>query len=136
MALSRPVPYEPISWSESKPINLDRMDTMDYGILNSFYQSEAMWLVDDSEEDIVYSGTNISELRLYEAAGSTAPVLRRRITLNYTSDDITSINAKVYEDDGATVLLEYTDTLTYSVGGNLDKVSRSVVTMPTSSTST
>ncbi len=130
MTLSRPVPYKPIWWEETDLLNVTNLDHMDYGILNAFYQSQAHWLVDDSEEQVIYSGSDISELRLYEDV-STTPVLRRRITLNYTGDDITSIDLKVYEDDGTTIFLHYIDTISYDANDNIEKVSRSVEVMPT-----
>ena len=130
MPLSRPVPYEPIWFQESTVLNVDTLDTMDYGVLNSFYQTEAMWLVDDSEEVITYDiNDNITDIKLYEAA-STTPVLRRHMAIGYTGDDITTLDMKVYEDDGTTLFLHYTDTLTYT-SGNLTKTARTVTVMPT-----
>jgi len=129
MTLSRPIPYDPVFWTELKPLNVDNLDTMDYGVLHAYYQSQSMWLVDDSEEVIVYDGDDISEINLYENA-STTPVLRRKVSLTYTGDDITEIDVKVYKADGTTIFLHYKDTLSYTGDGNLDKVTRSVEVMP------
>ena len=129
MTLSRPIPYDPIYWDENKPLNVDNLDTMDYGTLHAYYQSQSMWLVDDSEEVIVYDGDDISEINLYENASET-PVLRRKVSLTYTNGDLTEIDVKVYEADGTTIFLHYKDTLSYKAGGDLDKVTRSVEVMP------
>ena len=130
MTLSRPIPYDPIFWDENTPLNINNLDTMDYGTLHAYYQSQSMWLVDDSEERIVYDGDDISEINLYEDA-STTPVLRRKVSLTYDIDgNLTEIDVKVYEDNGTTIFLHYKDTLSYLAGGDLDKVTRSVEVMP------
>lgn len=126
LELSRPIPYEPIWWEENKALNVPNLDTMDYGILNSFFQSQAHWLVDGSEEIIVYDGGgNISQVQL-----EVDSVLRRRITLNYTGDNISSIDVKIYKENGTTIFIHYVDALTYS-SGNLTKVTRTVHVFPT-----
>ena len=125
MPLSRPVPYEPIWFQESTVFNVDTLDTMDYGILNAYFQTEAMWLVNGVEEQITYDGNdNITAIKLYDGA-----TLRRQMTIGYTGEDITSLDMKVYEDDGTTLFLHYTDTLTYT-SGKLTKTARTVTVMP------
>ncbi len=125
MTLSRPVPYEPIWWQENTAINVNNLDTMDYGTLNAYYQSEAMWLIDGKEE-IVYSGDNISEIRMFDESDT----LRRRTSLNYSNGDLQTIDIKVYEDNGTTIFLHYIDSLSYNANGDITKVSRSVQVMP------
>lgn len=54
-------------------------------------------------------------------------VLRRKDTITYDgSNNISTINIKVYASDGTTIVKEYTDTITYSVD-NITNVARSVI---------
>jgi len=53
-------------------------------------------------------------------------ILRRRTTFTYSSELISTVNTKIYDTDGSTVLIEFTDTYYYS-GDDIDYIERTVV---------
>lgn len=129
MPLSRPVPYQPLWVQESTSLNVDNVDTMDYGILHAYYQSEAMWLVNGAYEDFTYSGDNITQVDLKNSANQTL----RRVSMTYTGADITRVDYYVYDPAQPGLLvtwLHYYDTFTYS-SGDVTRVTRTVVATPT-----
>lgn len=47
---------------------------------------------------------------------SIGGVLRRRVNLSYTGDDLTGVEEILYDTDGTTVLYTNTDTISYTDG--------------------
>ena len=92
------------------------------GIFDAYYQSEGPFLLDESETDYTYSGTNLTVVN-----EKISSVLHRKTTYTYTLDNLTSANVKIYDSDGTSIIKEYSDTFTY-VDGNLTKVEREVIT--------
>ena len=61
-----------------------------------------------------------------EVIVASGKLLRRR-TYAYTDEDLTTINIKVYDDDGVTVIGEVTDTLSYNGDGDWTSTTRVVI---------
>ena len=103
------------------PINKSFLQPIEKGIHDSYYQSGAMFLEDNTEADLIYTNNVLTSID--EKINN---VLRRRTTLNYNSGNLISVNTKVYDLDGTTILNDYTDTLNI-IGGVLESVTRTVI---------
>lgn len=67
-----------------------------------------------------YTGDVLTEVDTVMYNGET-PVLRMRETLNYDGDTLASVTTKIYQRDGVTVEIQYTETLN-TVAEKLDNV--------------
>lgn len=65
----------------------------------------------NAETQLIYDNGNL--IRVDETVSA---ILRRRTTLNYTGADLASVNVKIYDADGVTILEDFTDTLRYDNG--------------------
>jgi hypothetical protein len=72
-------------------------------------------------QEILYTGDDITQID-----SKIATVLRLRETVTYVGDEITEINIKVFDDDGVTILQEFTDTISYD-DDKIDEITRTVV---------
>ena len=98
-----------------------KIDNIDNGVFNAYFQSEATTLLDGVTLTLTYTAGDLTEV-LEKTSGA---VNIRRSTLTYSAGNLSTVNVKIYETDGSTVDTEYTDTLTYT-GSDLTSVSRSV----------
>ena len=72
-------------------------------------------------QEIIYIGDEITQID-----SKIATVLRLRETVTYVNDQITEINIKVFDDDGITILQEFTDTVSYD-NDKIDEITRVVI---------
>ncbi len=93
------------------------------GVWEAYYQSGDLPWGGITKTPTYNQGTGDVD-RIDELVGGK--LLRRR-TYTYTGDDLTSVNIRVYDDDGATVIGEVTDTLSYEANGDWIGTTRAVV---------
>jgi hypothetical protein len=74
------------------------------------------------EHDVQLSYTNGNLTKVETFIGG---VIRRRETLAYTGDTLTSVTTQLFKEDGETLEDEFTDTLNYTDGG-LTSIERTV----------
>ncbi len=101
------------------PVNAAQLERMEQGIWDAYIQSGAMFL-----ENAILSLTE-TDGKLRQIDEKVANVLRRRTILGYIGEDLTTARVIIYAEDGSTVLMDYTDTLSYS-NGALVSVGRAV----------
>ena len=98
-------------------ISADRLNNISHALFDTYFQSP---FLENSTTDLIYTGDNLTQVD-----ETVSSVLRRRTTLSYSGDDLTSVNVKIYDEDGTTILEEFTDTLIYTDGA-LTSVTRVV----------
>lgn len=102
---------------EGTPVNAVNLNQISQALFDAYYQAP---FLETATTELIYDAGNL--VRVDE---SVASVLRRRTALSYSGSDLSTVNVKIYDEDGATLVEEYTDTLNYS-GGNLVSVGRVV----------
>lgn len=97
------------------------LNARDQALYDSYY-GNGNTIVSTVTTNFSYSGDQVIEIQELESS-----VLYRKTTFSYTGDNVTSINTKIYDTDGITILREFTDAMTYSLG-NISSIARTIIT--------
>lgn len=86
-------------------ISSTRMNKLENGLFDAYYAHGGMPI-----EGAITSLVRVNN-KLSEVNETISGVLYRKTTLNRTNGKLTSVNVKIYDTDGITVIKDYTDTL-------------------------
>lgn len=111
--------YQKTVWNQGAApgISALRLNEISQALFDTYYQAP---FLENATTELIYDSGNL--VRVDE---SVASALRRRTVLSYSGPDLSTVNVKIYDEDGVTILEEYTDTLIYD-SGNLVSVGRVV----------
>ncbi len=110
---------------EGTPVNAAQLLRMEQGIWEALFSSSDLpWdgISRTATKDPVTGDITQSN----EVIVATGKLLRRR-TYTYTGYNLSGINIKVYDDDGATVIGEASDAISYDVNDDWTGTERQVI---------
>lgn len=102
-------------------ITADRMNNLESGVFDAYYQSEAITLTNGVSVSLEYAS---GDLTTVTESTSTGTLIKQSV-LQYSGSSLTTVSTVIYGSDGTTTASVYTDSLTYT-SGNLTKVDREV----------